>query len=105
MARPSTRMTRRSHRGQQHRRQHQQQRSHQEERQMHRATPANTSHRAYSAGGARSVVDKADDSKLMQEMAGNFMHSETRSAVESPQNYGFTSVVHEATKDANGKII
>jgi len=72
---------------------------------MHRATPANSSHRAYSAGGARSVVDKADDSKLMQEMAGNFMHSETRSAIESPQNYGFTSVVHEATKDASGKII
>ena len=72
---------------------------------MHRATPANTSHRAYSSGGARSVVDKVDDSKLMQEMAGNFMANETRSAIEAPQNYGFTSVVHEATKDATGKII
>ena len=72
---------------------------------MHRATPANTSHRAYSSGGARSVVDKVDDTKLMQEMAGNFMANETRSAIESPQNYGFTSVVHAATKDAMGKII
>jgi hypothetical protein len=33
------------------------------------------------------------------------MHSETRDKIESPQNYGFTSVVHEATKDAMGKII
>jgi hypothetical protein len=72
---------------------------------MHRATPANTSHRAYSSGGARSVVDKVDDSKLMQEMAGNFMANETRSAIEAAQNYGFTSVVHAATKDALGKII
>jgi Bacteriophage Mu Gp45 spike protein len=71
---------------------------------MHRATPANSSFRAYSSGGARSVVDKVDDKKLMQEMGGNFMHSETRTEIESPQNYGFTSVVHDAEKDAQGKI-
>jgi len=71
---------------------------------MHRATPLNSSFRSYVAGGARSVIDKIDDSKLMQEMAGNFMKGETRNAVEAPQNYGFTSVVHEATKDAMGKI-
>jgi phage gp45-like len=46
-----------------------------------------------------------DDGKLMQEMAGNFMANETRSAIEAAQNYGFTSVVHAATKDAMGKII
>jgi len=72
---------------------------------MHRATPLNSSFRGYVAGGARSVVDKIDDSKLIQEMSGNFMKGETRSAVESPQNYGFTSVAHEATKDAMGRII
>jgi hypothetical protein len=30
----------------------------------------------------------------MQEMGGNMMAGENRSKVESPQNYGFTSVVH-----------
>ena len=65
---------------------------------MHRATPLNTSIRAYTAGGSRSVVDKVDDEKLMQEMGGNFMANETRSEVESPQNYGFTSVVFDAEK-------
>lgn len=72
---------------------------------MHRATPLATSFRSYVSGGSRSVVDKVDDSKLMQEMGGNFMKNETRSAVESPQNYGFTSVVFDAEKDAMGKII
>lgn len=71
---------------------------------MHRATPLNTSIRAYTAGGSRSVVDKVDDQKLMQEMGGNFMANETRDAVESPQNYGFTSVVFDAEKDGDGKI-
>jgi phage gp45-like len=72
---------------------------------MHRATPANTSFRAYSAGGARSVVDQADDSKLMQEMKGNMMIREQRSKVESPQNYGFTSVNMPADKGQDGSII
>ena len=71
---------------------------------MHRATPLNSSFRSYTGGGARSVVDQVDDSKLMQEMAGNFMHNETRKAIEAPQNYGFTSVVFDAEKDAEGKI-
>jgi phage gp45-like len=60
--------------------------------------------RSYTAGGSRSVVDQVDDSKFMQEMAGNFMANETRNGVESPQNYGFTSVVFDAEKDAMGKI-
>jgi phage gp45-like len=71
---------------------------------MHRATPLNTSIRSYTAGGARSVVDKVDDKKAMQEMSGNFMINETRSDIESPQNYGFTSVVRDAEKDGDGKI-
>jgi phage gp45-like len=71
---------------------------------MHRATPVNTSFRSYSSGGARSVVDKVDDSTLMQEMAGNFMKGETRDKVESPQNYGFSSVVQAAKKGADGQI-
>jgi hypothetical protein len=40
----------------------------------------------------------------MQESKGNFMANEARSAIESPQNYGFTSVVRDAVKDAQGKI-
>jgi phage gp45-like len=32
------------------------------------------------------------------------MANEARSAIESPQNYGFTSVVRDAVKDAQGKI-
>lgn len=71
---------------------------------MHRATPANSAIRAYSSGGSRSVVDKVDDSKMMQEMGGNFMKGETRDKVESPQNYGFTSVVRPATKGKDGQI-
>ncbi|UPK03096.1 phage baseplate assembly protein [Bradyrhizobium sp. 170] len=71
---------------------------------MHRATPLNTSIRAYTAGGSRSVVDKVDDEKLMQEMGGNFMANETRAEVEAPQNYGFTSVVFDAEKGEDGKV-
>jgi phage gp45-like len=71
---------------------------------VHRATPLNSSFRAYTAGGARSVVEKVDDSKLMQEMAGNFMANESRSGIEAPQNYGFSSVVFDAEKDVMGRI-
>jgi phage gp45-like len=71
---------------------------------MHRSTPLNTAIRAFASGGARSVVDKVDDSKLMQEMGGNFMHNESRDKIEAPQNYGFSSVVFDAEKDAMGKI-
>jgi hypothetical protein len=71
---------------------------------MHRSTPMNSSFRSYTAGGARSAVHQADDSKLMQEMGGNFMHGETRKGVESPQNYGFTSVVMDADKDQDGNV-
>jgi phage gp45-like len=65
---------------------------------MHRATPVNTSFRSYVAGGARCLIDKADDKKLMQECKSQFMVSEEREKIESPQNYGFTSLVVEAEK-------
>lgn len=71
---------------------------------MHRATPLNAAFRAYTAGGARTVIDEADDKKLMQEMKGNFMKGETRGEVESPQNYGFTSHVMPADKDEKGNL-
>jgi len=71
---------------------------------VHRGTPLMTAFRAFSAGGARSVVDKVNDGTLMQEMAGNFMKGETRDGVEAPQNYGFTSVVADAVKGADGMI-
>lgn len=71
---------------------------------VNRASPREASHRAYHSGGSRSVIEKADDSKLMQEHSGNFMKGESRKGVESPQNYGFTSVVHPADKDKDGNI-
>jgi hypothetical protein len=71
---------------------------------MHRATPLHSSFRAYVAGGSRATIPEVDDKKLMQESSGNFMSNESRSSIESPQNYGFTSVVMDATKDAMGKI-
>lgn len=71
---------------------------------MHRATPNNTSHRAYSSGGSRAVVDQVDDSQLMQEMSGNMLAGESRSQVEAAQNYGFTSHNMPADKDGQGNI-
>src|SRR6516165_5767624 len=71
---------------------------------MHRQTPLNSALRGFFSGGSPSVVDQVDDTKLMQEGAGNFMVNETRKAVQSPQNYGFTSVVFDAEKDMMGKI-
>ena len=71
---------------------------------MHRATPLNTSFRSFTAGGTRAAVDIIDDLKLMQEHSGNFMSGESRQGIEAPQNYGFTSVVMPAIKDALGKI-
>jgi phage gp45-like len=69
---------------------------------MHRATPSNTSFRAYSAGGARATINAIDDGKLMQEIAGAFMKGESRDKVEAPRSYGFASVPHDADKDGSG---
>jgi hypothetical protein len=71
---------------------------------VHRATPLNTSFRAYSAGGARGVVGAVDDSKLMQEVTGHFLKGEKRSGIEAPQNYGFTSVNMPPDMDGDGNI-
>jgi phage gp45-like len=71
---------------------------------MHRSTPSATAFRAYSSGGARTTIHQADDSKQMQEMSGNMMSGESRKKVESPQNYGFTSVVHDADQATGGAV-
>ena len=71
---------------------------------MHRYTPAGSAMRSYSSGGARSLIDEINDKGTMQENKSSFMKGESRSDIESPQNYGFTSVVHKADKDANGQI-
>lgn len=71
---------------------------------MHRMTPLTTAVRAYSSGGSRAVVEKVDDNPMMQEMKGGIMFGEQREKIESPQNYGFTSVVRDATKGGDGQI-
>lgn len=71
---------------------------------MHRQTPLTAAFVGYTSGGARALVDTADDSKGMQEMKGSMMFGEARQRVESPQNYGFTSVVLPAKKGKDGKI-
>ena len=65
---------------------------------MHRATPANSSFRAYSAGGARALLSKFDDLKGVQQVAASFMKGEARKGIEHVQQYGFTSVPFEADK-------
>src|SRR5262249_50163772 len=76
-----------------------------EELAMHRTTPLVSAFVSYVSGGCRATVDQVDDSKLMQEMSGAFMKFERRGAIESPQNYGFTSVVFKAEKDLMGKVL
>jgi hypothetical protein len=71
---------------------------------MHRATPSNSSFRAYSAGGSRATIDSASDDSQMQSISGGMMKGEHRDDVEHPQNYGFTSVVADADKDKDGNV-
>lgn len=71
---------------------------------MHRMTPLQTGFRAHAGGGKRVLVDEANDGETMQEMKGTAMHGESRKNIESPQNYGFSSVVAKAEKDKEGKI-
>jgi phage gp45-like len=71
---------------------------------MHRQNPLQQGYVGYTASGARSLVDEIDDKTGMQEMKGSFMGGEAREKIESPQNYGFTSVVNKATKGKDGKI-
>jgi hypothetical protein len=65
---------------------------------MHRATPANSSFRAYSAGGARALISAIDDLKGMQEIGASMMKGEARKAIEHAQSYGFSSVPFDADK-------
>lgn len=71
---------------------------------MHRTDPSAAAFRGYSSGGARCLIDAIDDSTLMQSMSGTAMKGESHKKVESPQNYGFTSVVADATKGKDGQI-
>lgn len=70
---------------------------------MQRATPLDSSFRAYVSGGARGCTHEADDTKLLQEVKVNFMKNETRDKVERPQNYGFTGYFRKA-EYKNGQI-
>ncbi len=71
---------------------------------MHRQTLLTAGYVGYTSGGVRSLVDEIDDKKNMQEMKGTMLFGEGREKIESPQNYGFTSVVMKADKDKDGKI-
>lgn len=71
---------------------------------MHRQSPLTAGFVGYSGGGARALVDTIDDETGMQEMKGSFMKGEARGRIESPQNYGFTSVVLPAKKGKDGQI-
>jgi hypothetical protein len=71
---------------------------------MHRQTPLTAGFVGYTGGGARALVDTANDGTGMQEMAGSFMYGEARGRIESPQNYGFTSVLLPAKKGKDGQI-
>jgi len=71
---------------------------------MHRATPRQSSFRGYTSGGARSAIHEIDDGKKMQLSKANGMKNETRENIESPQNYGFTSVVADGDKGPNGSL-
>jgi phage gp45-like len=71
---------------------------------MHRQSPLTAGYVGYTGGGVRALVDEISDNPMMQEMKGSFMVGETRDKIESPQNYGFTSVCMPATKGKDGKI-
>jgi phage gp45-like len=62
-----------------------------------------TSFRSYAAGGARSVIKDVDDGQYMQESSLTINRNETRKEVESPQNYGFTSVTADRDKKEQQK--
>jgi Bacteriophage Mu Gp45 spike protein len=70
---------------------------------MHRATPANSSFRAYSAGGARALLSKFDDLKGVQQVAASFMKGEARKGIEHVQQYGFSSVPFDPDPEKDGK--
>jgi phage gp45-like len=63
---------------------------------MHRQNPLQQAFVGYVASGARALVGEVTDTKMMQEMKGAFLGGENREKIESPQNYGFSSVVLKA---------
>jgi phage gp45-like len=67
---------------------------------MHKMSPRASAFRAFTAGGARGIVDKVASWHLLQEMAGGFMQNEKRNNVEHAEPYGFTAAI--LPKDANG---
>jgi phage gp45-like len=71
---------------------------------MHRQSGLTAGFVGFTSGGVRSLVDEIDDKTGMQEMKGSQMFGEARDRIESPQNYGFTSVVMKADKGKDGKI-
>src|SRR5262249_37009300 len=72
---------------------------------MQRQTPQDSSIRGYQAGGCITCVPEVDDSKGIQEGVGQRgMKGETWPSNVAPQNYGFSSVVADATKGAGGMI-
>ena len=71
---------------------------------MHRQTVLTAGFVGFTSGGARSLVNTINDKTGMQEMKGTFMKDEGRDRIESPQNYGFTSVVKEATQGSDGSV-
>jgi phage gp45-like len=72
---------------------------------VHRQTEYDIAFRGYSAGGARTCVDTINDSTLMQEAdKSTGMKGESWPNCEAPQNYGFTSVVADASKGKDGQI-
>ena len=71
---------------------------------MHRQSPLSQAFVGYSGGGVRALVTEVADTLMMQEMKGSFMMGEAREKIESPQNYGFSSVVLPAKKGQDGKI-
>jgi phage gp45-like len=72
---------------------------------MQRQTPQDSSLRAYQGGGCITCIPEIDDSKGIQETKGSRgMKGENWPSNISPQNYGFSSVVADATKSASGLI-
>jgi len=71
---------------------------------MYRQNALSAGYVGYTSGGARALVGEINDKTGMQEMEGSFMLGEARKQIESPQNYGFTSVVMPAKKGKDGKV-
>lgn len=75
---------------------------------MHRATPANSSFRAFTSGGARALLQKVgnalpiDDLKEVQEVAASFFKGEARKGIEHAQQYGITSVPFDPDEGKDG---